>query len=149
MKFLGVHHIGISVADVKRSARFWSSLVGREPDWQRRLDGAYLSSVTGYPGVELDAAIIELPGGTLLEILEYCNVDKRENDDATANPGNVHVCLAVDDIDVAYAQAVAAGARPVSPGPVEVDEGPNAGVRVCYLRDPDGITVELFQPLAA
>ena len=36
----------------------------------------------------------------------------------------------------------------VSP-PVEVDTGINRGGLALYLRDPDGITVELFQPPAA
>ena len=29
--------------------------------------------------------------------------------------------------------------------PVMIDCGPNKGAKVAYLRDPDGITVELFQ----
>ena len=29
---------------------------------------------------------------------------------------------------------------------VAITEGPNAGARAFYVRDPDGHTVELFQP---
>lgn len=96
----------------------------------------------------MDAAVIDLPGGdgAVLEILEYLIPDKHPNPPDTANPGNVHICLAVDDIGAMRERALACGAVPVSPGPVEVTVGPNAGARACYLRDPDGITLELLQP---
>jgi catechol 2,3-dioxygenase-like lactoylglutathione lyase family enzyme len=142
----GVHHIGISVSDVRRSVRFWSELLDTEPRWEKVLDGAYLGGVTGYPGVVLDAAVIDLPGGVALEILEYRGVEKTLNPDATANPGNVHICLQTSDIEGLRDRALASGARPVSPEVTTVSEGPNTGARACYLRDPDGITVELFQP---
>ena len=31
------------------------------------------------------------------------------------------------------------------PGPAAVTVGPDAGAKACYLGDPDGITLELFQ----
>lgn len=141
-----VQHIGMSVADVGRTIEFWRRFAGVEPAWQKLLDGAYLGDVTGYRGARLDAAMIELPGGTWLEILDYRVSDKRPNDMATANPGNVHLCLRVSDIAAVWERALMAGATAVSPGPVEVSEGPNRGAKACYLRDPDGITIELFQP---
>jgi hypothetical protein len=84
----------------------------------------------------------------ILELLDYEAPDKRNNPE-TANPGNIHLCLAVEDASAAWKHAVACSARPVSrEGPVEVDGGPNAGARVTYLRIHDGITLELFQPPA-
>jgi len=81
----------------------------------------------------------------VLELLEY-RADKAANPEATANPGNVHLCLAVADCAAAFARAVACGARPVVPdGPVTVTDGPNVGARASYLRIHDGITLELFQ----
>jgi hypothetical protein len=111
------------------------------------LDRPYLGRHVGYPGVEIDAAFLDLPGGTVLELLHYRIDEKVPNQEATANPGNVHVCLTVDDAPTAWARAVHAGARPlVADGPIEVDGGPNKGARAAYLRIHDGITLELFQP---
>ncbi len=143
-----VHHIGITVRDVGRSLGFWRSFLGVEPRWRRVLDAPYLGLVTGYPGVEVDAAVIDLPGGQILEILNYLVDDKTPNPPETANPGNVHICVETEDIDASWERAVRSGAAPISPGPVEITHGPNKGVKACYLRDPDGITVELFQPAA-
>ena len=142
-----VHHIGITVRDIDRSVQFWRSFLGVEPRWRQILDAPYLGRVTGYPGVNIDATVIDLPGGVVLEILNYLVDGKSPNPPETANPGNVHICLEVEDIDSMWDRAVSAGATPISHGPVEITAGPNTGVKACYLRDPDGITLELFRPV--
>ena len=142
-----IHHVGITVRDIDRSLEFWSSFLGVEPRWRQVLDAPYLGRVTGYPGVNIDAAVIDLPGGVILEILDYRVDDKELNPPETANPGNIHLCIEVGDIDAMWERAVRSGATPVSPDPVEITAGPNTGVKACYLRDPDGITLELFKPV--
>lgn len=142
----GFHHVGITVADRDRSVAFWSRVLGTEPLWVQLLDGPYLGGITGYEGIHIKAAMLPMPGGGRLEILEYLLDDRTVNSDATTNVGNVHICLQADDIDACVSRAVAAGARPVGSGPERVTTGPNTGARVCYLRDPDGITLEFIQP---
>lgn len=142
-----VHHIGMSVRDISSALAFWEKLLGTNARWRKRLDGAYLGRHVGYPGLNIEAAFIDLPGGVVLELLEYQLPDRTDNSEATANPGNVHLCLAVDDCQSAWQRAVALGARPVLPsGPVDIDVGPNAGARASYLRIHDGITLEFYQP---
>jgi catechol 2,3-dioxygenase-like lactoylglutathione lyase family enzyme len=115
--------------------------------WRTTLDRPYLGRLVGYPGVRIEAAFVDLPGGGILELLDYRIADKVPSTDATANPGNVHLCLAVTDAQSAWERAVALGARPIVPdGPIEIDAGPNAGARAAYVRVHDGITLELFQP---
>lgn len=141
----GVHHVGASVADLERACSFWESFLDRPPLWRRLLDGDYLGEVTGYPGIRIDAAMFELPGGVLLELLEYQGQPAGANEEATHRPGHVHLCLLVDDMDAVRARALELGARPVAPRAGEVSAGPNAGARAGYLRVHDGISVELFQ----
>jgi catechol 2,3-dioxygenase-like lactoylglutathione lyase family enzyme len=141
----GVHHIGMSVASIDRALAFWEEFLGKPARWRTVLDKPYLGRHVGYPGVKIDAAFLDLPGGGVIELLDY-QVDKRAVSDATANPGNVHLCLAVSDCGVAWERAVACGARPiVQEGPVEVTHGPNSGARAAYLRIHDGITLEFLQ----
>jgi len=145
-----VHHVGMSVADLDDALAFWQGFLGVEPRWRTVLDRPYLGRHLGYPGVSIDAAFLDLPGGIVLELLDYRVDGKAENPEATANPGNVHLCLEVEDAAAAWERAVAAGARPVVPdGPIEVDGGPNRGARASYLRIHDGISLELFQPRGA
>ena len=141
-----VHHIGMSVGSLDAALGFWEPFLGLAARWRTRLDRPYLSRVVGYPSVAIDAAFIDLPGGNVLELLEYRVEGKTPNSDATANPGNVHVCLSVDDAGKAWKHACDCGARPIDPaGPVDIDGGPNKGARAAYLRIHDGITLELFQ----
>jgi catechol 2,3-dioxygenase-like lactoylglutathione lyase family enzyme len=144
----GVHHVGASVADLDAAVVFWHGFLGVQPRFRGRLDRPYLGQSVGYPGVEIDAALIDLPGSGLLELLDY-RVDGREAaPEESFNPGHVHLCLRVDDAQAAWRRAVELGARPRSEtGPVRVDAGPNEGAMVAYLRVHDGITVELYQPV--
>jgi catechol 2,3-dioxygenase-like lactoylglutathione lyase family enzyme len=137
----------MSVADLDAALAFWQRFLGLEPRWRTVLDRPYLGRHVGYPGIRIDAAFLDLPGGTVLELLDYDLAEKTPNTEATANPGNVHLCLEVDDARAAWELAVAAGARPVvAEGPVDVDGGPNRGARAAYLRIHDDISLELLEP---
>jgi lactoylglutathione lyase len=141
----GVSHFGIQVADLERSVAFYGDLLGLElvARWVR--DEPYIQELVGYPGVELNVAVFRLPGSeSFLEILEYRNVERQTVDPATANPGTAHLCVYVDDLEALYEHLVAGGARFVSPikSPTA---GPNTGGKVVYMRDPDGIRVELLE----
>ena len=142
-----VHYVGMTVASLDRALEFWEAFLGAQRLWRTVLDRPYLGRHVGYPGVKIDAAFVPLPGNAILELLEYKLDGRQPNPEATSNPGNMHICLAVNDARSAWNRAVTLGARPVVPeGPVEVDGGPNKGARVAYLRIHDGITLEMIQP---
>src|SRR5690348_13849547 len=89
-----VHHVGYAVASLDRALEFWEAFLGVERLWRTVLDRPYLGRHVGYPGVKIDAAFVPLPGGAILELLEYQLADRPQNPEATANPGNAHICLA-------------------------------------------------------
>lgn len=139
-----VHHVGMSVASLDDALAFWERFLGAPALWRELLNRPYLAKI-----VSIKGAFVALPGGVILELLDYEASDKRSNPESTANPGNIHLCLAVEDARLAWKHAVDCGATPVSlEGPIDVDGGPNVGARVAYLRIHDGITLELFQPPA-
>ena len=144
--FDAVHHIGITVADLDRSIAFWERLVGAPARNRRVLDGPQVGVMVGYPGIRIDSCWLDLPGGVELELLQYLDRGDPPYDPGTAHPGNVHVCLRVADMDASRAHAVECGAVAVSAAPIDVKAGPRAGSRLAYLRDPDGVTIELVQP---
>ena len=145
MTFEAVHHVGLTVAYMDRAVAFWTALLGVEARERTVLQGPQLGTMVGYPGIHIERCWVDLPGGMALELLRYLDRDEAPYDPGTAHPGNVHVCLRVDDMDAAHAHAVACGATPVSERPIEVAAGPRAGTRLAYLRDPDGVTIELVQ----
>ena len=142
-----VHHVGMTVSNLQQALDFWEAFLGVKARWRTILDRLYLGRHVGYPDVTIEAAFVDLPGGGILELLDYRVEGREQSPEATSNPGNVHLCLAVEDARSAWERAVVLGARPVVPeGPVEVDAGPNTGARAAYVRVHDGITLELFQP---
>lgn len=141
-----VHHVGITVADLDRSVTFWERLLGTTSRDRRVLQGPQLATMVGYPGIRIDSCWVDLPGGVSLELLQYLDRDEAPYDPGTAHPGNVHLCLHVNDMDDSHSRAVACGATPVSDHPIDVAAGPRAGSRIAYLRNLDGVTIELLQP---
>ena len=143
----GVHHIGLSVADRDAALAFWEGFLGTKARWSTMLNRPYLGAIVGMPGVQIKAAFIDLPGGVIIELLDYQVDGRTANSDVTSNPGNVHICVRTEDAGHAWQKAVGLGARPLTPdGPVDIDGGPNKGARGAYLRIHDGITLEIFQP---
>jgi catechol 2,3-dioxygenase-like lactoylglutathione lyase family enzyme len=144
---LGIHHSGISVEDLDTALAFWEPFLGTRARFRGRLDRPYLARSVGYPGVAIEAALFDLPDGRMVELLDYQVEGRERQPDDSFHPGHTHTCLTVSDCNDAWRRAVDAGAIPRSPdGPVEVDAGPNKGALVCYLRLPDGNSLELFQP---
>jgi catechol 2,3-dioxygenase-like lactoylglutathione lyase family enzyme len=140
-----VHHAGITVADLDRSIGFWERFLGVDPRRRTVLDGPQVERLVGYAGARIERCWLDLPGGTELELVQYLGRDDDAYADGTAHPGNVHLCLVVDDMNGAHRHALACGAAPVGDGPIDVAAGPYAGGRVAYVRNPDGVTLELLQ----
>lgn len=140
------HHTGMTVRNLELSVEFYRDALGMEVLFEQEKVGGYLASIVGYPEAHVRMAHLAFPGEAhRLELFEYVSPEPRGEPGEPWNVGITHVCLRVDDVDVIAQRARAAGARLFSP-PVLVDTGANAGGRGVYLRDPDGIILEFFQP---
>jgi catechol 2,3-dioxygenase-like lactoylglutathione lyase family enzyme len=143
----GVSHVGWTVSDVESQAAFYGALFGCAPEVRGVYDRPYTAAQVGYEGARLDIAIFRVPGSEVrLELIQYLHPVGDPVDIETRNPGTGHLCLTTDDIERVIARATNLGATARSDGPVTITAGPNVGRRVCYLRDPEGITIELLEP---
>jgi catechol 2,3-dioxygenase-like lactoylglutathione lyase family enzyme len=143
----GIAHVGVTVADLERAVRFYTEGLGLDVAVRQTSAAGYLA-VTGYSGVEIATAFVEAPGdGVRIELQEYRRVvgEHGFREPGTAPVGSSHICLYVDDVSATLERAEAAGGRRVT-DPVDIDSGINDGGAAVYLRDPDGYTIELFQP---
>jgi catechol 2,3-dioxygenase-like lactoylglutathione lyase family enzyme len=144
-----IHHLGLTVADIERSIRFYRDVLGLILVRRRSTDADYIGRQTGFPGVRLEAASFKATPESRqsIEIVQYASHAGPPADPATNRAGNAHICLQVDDLAAAHESLLTRGVAFKTP-PVAITSGPNQGGLVVYLLDPDGFTIELFQPPA-
>lgn len=141
-----VHHTGLTVRDLDRSVGFYRDLLGCSLLFEQEKTGGYLAEIVGYPGASVRMAHLHAPSGDLvIELFQYLEPAVIESHLEPARVGNAHLCFLLPDLEETHRRLDAAGVEFFS-APAEVDTGANAGGRGVYLRDPDGITLELFQP---
>ncbi|EWG48795.1 hypothetical protein FVEG_16330 [Fusarium verticillioides 7600] len=131
VKVLQAPHTGITVRSLSRAIHLFQNILNL-----RILRTTHLcppvSAVVGHPEAEIDIALVELPGGHLIELLDW-------------DLGSWHLCLTVESLEetlraldsdeAAWSQLTA---------PQVLQQGPNAGKKVVYVRNEDGLTLELF-----
>lgn len=145
---MDLHHLRITVSDIERSISFYRDVLGMDVIRRRpRVAAGYVAQQTGYDGVEVSVASFRVSPTSRqsLEVAQYLNRAGEPNDQATNRPGNTHLCLLVDDLRACYADLIEKNIRFKSE-PVTITSGPNEGGLVVYFFDPDGYTLELFQP---
>ncbi|MDY7529470.1 MULTISPECIES: VOC family protein [Cryobacterium] len=140
---LGVHHVGVTVRDMKRSFEWYSRMFGLTPGPVSEGSGEALSRSVQVNDAALAFSMIMI-GNTRLEFLEYHNPEGRDFDRSNGDVGSAHVCLEVSDLDAAYRDLVEKGAVFNAP-PVTLDSGALIGSKWAYLRDPDGIQLEIWE----
>jgi lactoylglutathione lyase len=143
-----LHHTGYTVSDLDRSVAFYRDLMGLDVLAQQEKPGGYLAAIVGYPDAHVRMAHLRAPAsGHVLELFEYI-APKGETPERIEprDVGTAHLCFLVDDLDAVYRRLVDAGVDTFVSPPVLVDTGINTGGYGIYLRDPDGIVLEIFQP---
>lgn len=143
----GIQHTGFTVTDLERSVAFYRDALGFEVFAEAERQGGYFAAIVGYPDTHVRMALVRPRGsGHHLELFQYVSPEPRTVDLEPRLVGATHVCLIVDDLPALYERLLSAGVDTFFTPPVEVDTGINKGGFALYLRDPDGIILELFQP---
>ena len=142
---IAADHTGFTVANLERSMAFWQDVLGFHLSHRAHHAGDLAREVTGVPGAEISLAVLK-GYGHKIELLEYLTPpDRKHVDFRPCDVGSVHVALIVDDLDTLLSMITASGWKAAGK-PRTLKTGPNAGKRVVYVRDPDGITIEFMQP---
>lgn len=135
-------HTSFTVVDLQRALRFWRDTLGFEGSMAERRD-TWVEKVTGVPGARIRVA--HLHGhGHHMEFIEYLDGPRDKPDELPNRPGVGHVCLEVHDIHESWTTLVEAGAAPL--GEItEIDDPDMTPCSAGYLRDPNGIIIELLE----
>jgi len=137
-------HVGVVVDDLQAAIDFFVAL-GLEATDSWTVEGDSVDRVVGLEGVRSEVAFVQTPDGhSRLELCRFLSPpnDSEERLAPPHAPGIRHLTFAVDDVDATLARLRPHGAELV--GEVEDYEGI---YRLCYLRGPAGIIVEIAQRL--
>ena len=135
-------HVGVVVDDLEAAVGFFVEL-GLERLGGGSVEGEWVDRIVGLEGVRTDFALVQTPDGHgRLELIRFhAPPGQGDERDAPANTFGIrHLTFAVDDLDDSVARLQARGAELV--GEVVRYED---SYRLCYLRGPAGIIVELTE----
>ena len=134
----GIHHVSLTVADVDRSISFYRRF-GLEVQTRGDTSGPDVEEGTVVPGAQLDEAFLS-GSDVLLELIRYKDM-KSGMAPGNNTIGSAHVCFLVRNMNEVYDDLRSSG--------VEFVSAPHRQGKLdwVYLKDPDGITVELLEEL--
>lgn len=137
-----MEHVGIVVEDLAAAIDFFIGL-GMELQGEAPVDGRWVDRIVGLHGVRLRVAMLQTPDGHgRVELARFDSPAAAGGAPAApANtPGLRHVAFSVDGLDAVVADLRARGIELV--GQVERY---GQSHRLCYVRGPEGIIVELTE----
>lgn len=139
-----MEHVGIVVEDLAAATEFFVEL-GLEPQGEGQVEGRWVDRVVGLDGVRAELAMLQTPdGNSRLELVKFHAPPAQEGDSqASANAlGIRHIAFTIEDIDAALAGLRARGFELVG----ELERYKDI-YRLCYVRGPGGIIVELAEEI--
>ena len=117
-----IEHIAFNVADGKEAIRWYQETLG-------------MKVVAEIPGAWF---IADESGKTVFEI--YSKDDAPVPDYSGLSPFSLHIAFTADDINAERSRLAGAGAKPDG----EIIDTPR-GDKLCFLRDPWGLTIQLVE----
>ena len=137
-------HVGINVDDLAAAVAFFVEL-GLELEGEATNEGSWVDRIIGLEGVRADIAMMRTPDGHGgLELIKFHTPSSGGGDPrAPANAlGIRHVTFAVQGIDDILGRLRSHGAELVG----ELEQYENS-YRLCYVRGPEGIILELAEQI--
>ena len=149
MSIIRVHHHKICVTDMERSLRFYRDLLGFELIYDAERSGPDYDQIMELQDCRLRVAMLrDRSGQSMLGLLEFHHPPMQPHQGNFYLQGFCTLALEVDDIDEDLRRLTGAGVRALSPV-VDLVRGGKLVARAVYVFDPDGLRIELYQPLVA
>ena len=141
---VATNHTSFTVSNLERTLEFFSDALGFEVTSKAPRSPDAIQRITGVEGGDVVIAYVRGPGHSI-ELIEYlAPADRGRVESRPCDVGFAHLAYDVDDIEAAVGASADYGFHPIGEIYI-IDQGPNAGGKVVYLRDGDGITIEFIQ----
>jgi catechol 2,3-dioxygenase-like lactoylglutathione lyase family enzyme len=142
MGIRNLDHVGIVVDDLTDATAFFLEL-GLEVEGQALVEGEWAGKVIGLDDVRSDIVMLRTPDGSSSIELSKFLAPEAESDAVRAPVNRLglrHIAFIVDDLDGMLARLGARGVQLVG----EVQNYRDV-FRLCYIRGPEGVFVELAE----
>ncbi|MGB4587717.1 MAG: VOC family protein [Clostridiaceae bacterium] len=144
MKVHRIDHVGINVNDLPAAKKFFLDF-GLEMVGEGEVEGEWVDRIIGLQEVKSEVVMLRTPdGGTILELSKFHTPsDENGIQHTLANTlGIRHIAFVVDDIETFVNKLKANGAELIG----EIENYRNI-YKLCYIRGPEGIILELDEEL--
>lgn len=150
MAFTKVHHVKYSVGDLDRSLAFYRDLLGFEVTYEAARQGlASYDTIMNMQDVKLRVGmLLHRPSGFVVGLVQFQHPASIARELRNNYVGASSLALQVEDAAAEYERLTAAGVRAMSPPTDIVRDGVLAAIAF-YILDPDGIPIEIWQPVEA
>ena len=145
-RIVATNHTSFTVSQLDRSIHFFETVLGFRTTSRAGRDPATIATITGVPDADVEIAYLRAHDHTV-ELIEYRGPsDRILMRGRPCDTGAAHIAFDVEGIEAAVAAAELHGFGRLSPEVVVARTGgPNAGAKVIYLRDGDGVTIEFIE----
>jgi len=137
-------HVGIVVKDLAKTTDFWTNLIGFKLHIDAKEISPYIDDLLGITNPDLRTVKLIDQNGFIIELLEFVNYPAKDNWEGNlATTGLTHIALTVSDLESLAAKLTENDYKFIS----EIKKSPNGAVKVVFLRGPEGLMLELVEPL--
>jgi catechol 2,3-dioxygenase-like lactoylglutathione lyase family enzyme len=142
-----IDHVGITVSDLDRALGFYRDLLGLRVIADTSVAEPEVAELLGLDSVQLRIADLDSGDGRVVELIQYLQPKGRRIAYESTDSATAHLAFTVDDLDALRERLTSAGATVVSRRPITISEpgGSFDGAICLYVRDPDGLILELVQ----
>ena len=144
-----VLHIGLTVKDLDRSAAFYRDVLGFAYQGELTMAGPETEALFRRPGCRARVAYLnssETLSGPQVELIQFEGMDPEEMPGDLFRTSISELCFRTDDIWREYRRLKEAGVECLSqPQDFDFTKDGFGRSRAMYLRDPDGIILELME----
>ena len=146
-----IYHVGLTVSDLERSIAFYRDVLGLEFQGEIFMEGEETDKM--FRRVNCKARVAYLNGSKAVEappveLIQFVNNEVKKVPSDLFTTSISEVCFYTNDIDSAYKHLVDNNVECLSePQYFDFRAGGFGESRAFYFRDPDGIILEMMQPL--